>query len=187
MDTGEVQYLLSQEEVNRIAAIASKEAVKVFRAEQIKADKKRAKEENKERKTKKMLQAYRRMKSTLSDEAEFTEEEKAELRWKFVEDLMGNSNEMKSEIGVINNEKKRQENRYCIHCIDNAIRMYKEECSKTSSEELKRRCRELCAMYIDEEQKSVQDIAAEENISEKTVYKDIGIACSIVSIYLLGM
>lgn len=33
---------------------------------------------------------------------------------------------------------------------------------------------------------TVQEISEVENISDKTVYKDIGIACGIVAIYLLG-
>lgn len=184
-----VKYLLSQEEINQIAAIASKEAVKVYRGEQIKAEKKRLKNEDKVKRTKKMLSSYRRLKTTLSEEAEFTEEEKIELRWKFVEDLMGNTQSMitKSERTVVDSEKKRQENLYCIHCIENAVRLYGEECEKSSSEEGKRRYRELRAMYIDEVPMTVIEIAEAENVSEKTVYKDLGIACSIIAVYLLGM
>ena len=81
-------YVLTQEQINQIAAVAGEEAVKRFRAEQVKSDKKRAREENKVKKTKKMLSSYRRIKATLSDEAEFTEEEQIELRWKFIQDLM---------------------------------------------------------------------------------------------------
>lgn len=186
---GSVKYLLSQEELNQIAVVASKEAVRVFRNEQIKADKKRAKNEDKVKRTKKMLSSYRRMKATLSEEAIFTEEEKIELRWKFIEDLMGNSTALvsKSEMAAIDSEKKRQENLYCIHCIENAVRLYGEECEKSSSEEGKRRFKELYALYIDETPSTVPEIAERENISEKTVYKDIGIAASIVAVYLLGM
>lgn len=184
-----VKYLLSQEELNQIAAVASKEAVRVFRNEQIKADKKRARNEDKVRRTKKMLSSYRRMKATLSEEATFTEEEKIELRWKFIEDLMGNSTALvsKAEMAAIDSEKKRQENLYCIHCIENAVRLYGEECEKSTSEEGKRRFRELYAMYIDELPSTVPEIAERENVSEKTVYKDLGIASSIIAIYLLGM
>lgn len=184
-----VKYLLSQEELNRIASIAGKEAVKVFREEQKKADKKRAKNEDKIKRTKKMLSSYRRMKIMLSEEAEFTEKEKIELRWKFIEDLMGSPNSLvcDSERTAIDNEKKRQENLYCIHCIENAIRLYGEECEKSSSEEYKRRYREVYAMYIAEESSTVQEIAEIERVSEKTVYKDLGIACSIIAVYLLGM
>lgn len=186
---GSVKYLLSQEELNRIAAVASKEAVKVFRNEQIKADRKRAKNEDKVKRTKKMLSSYRRMKATLSEEAVFTEEEKIELRWKFIEDLMGNSTTLagKSEMAAIDSEKKRQENLYCIHCIENAVRLYGEECEKSSSEEGRRRYRELYDMYIADAPSTVQEIAEKESVSEKTVYKDLGIACSIIAVYLLGM
>lgn len=189
MGVESVKYLLTQDELNRIAAIASKEAVKVYREEQIKEEKKRAKDEDKVRRTKKMLSSYRRMKATLSDEAEFTEDEKIELRWKFVEDLMGNSRSIisRSEQTVADSEKKRQENLYCIHCIENAVRLYGEECDKSTSEEGKRRYRELCAMYIDDIPMTVTEIAEAENVSEKTVYKDLGIACSIIAVYLLGM
>lgn len=33
----------------------------------------------------------------------------------------------------------------------------------------------------------VKEIAEMENISEKIVYRDIGIACKILAVYLLGM
>lgn len=184
-----VRYLLSQEELNQIAVVAGKEAIRVFRSEQMKADKKKARNENKVRRTKKMLSSYRRMKATLSEEAEFTEEEKIELRWKFIEDLMGNSvaSAGNAERAAEDSEKKRQENLYCIHCIENAVRLYGEECEKSSSEEGKRRYRELYAMYIAETPSTVQEIAETENVSEKTVYKDLGVASSIVAVYLLGM
>ena len=52
-------YVLTQEQINQIAVISSKEAVKMFRAEQIKADRKRAREGDKVKKTKKMLGSYR--------------------------------------------------------------------------------------------------------------------------------
>lgn len=180
---------MSQEEVNQIAAIASKEGIKAFKAELAKTERKRAKNEDKVKRTKKMLNSYRRMKATLSEEREFTEEEKIELRWKFVQDLMGNTNSLisKPEAIIADKEKKRQENLYCIQCIENAVRLYGEECEKTSSEEGKRRYRELCAMYIDDTPLTVQEIAEMEGISEKTVYKDLGIACSIIAVYLLGM
>ena len=90
-------YVLTQEQINRIAAIAGKEAVRAFRAEQVKEEKKRAREEDKVKKTKKLLKSYRRIKATLSDEANFTEEEKIELRWKFIQDLMGNTMEVVSK------------------------------------------------------------------------------------------
>ena len=182
-------YVLTQEQINQIAAVAGEEAVKRFRAEQVKSDKKRAREENKVKKTKKMLSSYRRIKATLSDEAEFTEEEQIELRWKFIQDLMGSVRETvsRSERTIKDEEKRRQEDLYCIYRIEKATEMYREECEKSGSEEAKRRYRELSMMYLEEKQYSVQEISEVENVSDKTVYKDLGIACGIVAVYLLGL
>lgn len=182
-------YVLTQEQINQIAAVAGEEAVKRFRAEQVKSDKKRAREENKVKKTKKMLSSYRRIKATLSDEAEFTEEEQIELRWKFIQDLMGSVRETvsRSERTIKDEEKRRQEDLYCIYRIEKATEMYREECEKSGSEEAKRRYREFSMMYLEEKQYSVQEISEVENVSDKTVYKDLGIACGIVAVYLLGI
>ncbi len=182
-------YVLTQEQINQIAAVAGKEAVQTFRAEQVKAEKKRAREENKVKKTKKMLSSYRRMKATLSDEAEFTEEEKVELRWKFIQDLMGSAREAvsKSERVIQDGEKRRQEDLYCIYRIEKATEMYREECEKSGSEEAKRRYRELSMMYLEDREYSVQEISQVEKVSDKTVYKDLGIARGIVAVYLLGI
>lgn len=188
-DTKVPAYVLTQEQINEIAAIAGKEAVHIFRTEQARAEKKRAKEENKVKKTKKMLSSYRRIKATLSDEAEFTEEEQIELRWKFIQDLMGNVKETvsKSERTIQDTEKRRQEDLYCIYRIEKATGMYREECEKSGSEEAKRRYRELRMMYLDEKAYTVQEISEVEKVSDKTVYKDLGIACGIVAVYLLGI
>lgn len=182
-------YILTQEQIDQIAAIAGKEAIQIFRAEQVRVEKKRAREESKINKTKKMLASYRRIKATLSDEAEFTEEEKVELRWKFIQDLMGNALDTvsQSERVLQDGEKRRQEDLYCIYRIEKATEMYHEECEKSGSEEAKRRYRELRMMYLEEREYSVKEISQVEKVSDKTVYKDLGIACEIVAVYLLGI
>lgn len=182
-------YALTQEQINQIAAISGKEAVKMFRAEQVKSDRKRAKEEDKVKKTKRMLSSYRRIKATLSEEAEFTEEEQIELRWKFIQDLMGNAKDIvgKAERTINDTEKRRQEDMYCVYRIEKATGMYREECERSGSEEAERRYRELSMMYLEEKPYTVQEISTVENVSDKTVYKDIGIACGIVAVYLLGI
>ena len=125
----------------------------------------------------------------MSDEVEFTEEEKIELRWKFIQDLMGSAKETvsKSERVIQDGEKRRQEDLYCIYRIEKATEMYREECEKSGSEEAKRRYRELSMMYLGEKEYTVQEISQVEKVSDKTVYKDLGIACGIVAVYLLGI
>ena len=182
-------YVLTQEQINEIATIGAKEALKVHRKERQKDERKRARDTDKVKQTKKMLSSYRRIKATLKDEEEFTEEEKTELRWKFIEDLMGNAREVagKSDKTIKDMERRRQEDRYCVYRIEKATEMYKNECELTGSDEAKRRYRELSMLYLDEKKHTVQEIAEVEKVSDKTVYKDIGIACKIVAVYLLGI
>jgi len=184
-----VMYVLTKDEIENIAQVASREAVKAYRAEQKKEDKRRAKETDKVSKTKKMLSSYRRIKATLSEEAEFTEEEKIELRWRFIEDLMGNARDIakKSELTIRDSEKRRQEDLYCIDRIEKAMELYRSECEKSKNEEAKRRYRELEAMYIADEEMTVEEIAVRENVSEKTVYRDLGLACGIIAVYMMGI
>ena len=42
-------------------------------------------------------------------------------------------------------------------------------------------------MYLEDREYSVQEISQVEKVSDKTVYKDLGIACGIVAVYLLGI
>lgn len=139
--------------------------------------------------TKKKLQSYRRVKASLAETEEFTEDEKIELRWAFVRDLMGSGLDVveKADNRIRSVENKRKRDSFEIQSIDKAMALYKKEADNSSSEEAKRRYRELHAMYIDDEAHDVKEIAEMENISEKIVYRDIGIACKILAVYLLGM
>lgn len=93
-EKGEAIFPLTQEQINQIAAIGAKEGVRAYKEEQKKEERRRKKEDSKVRKTKKLLSSYRRIKATLSDGEQFTPEEQVELRWKFIEDLMGNTREI---------------------------------------------------------------------------------------------
>ena len=182
-------YAITQEQIDKITATASKVAVDAYKRERTKEDKKKEREENKVKKTKKLLGSYRRIKAILSDGEKFSAEEQIEIRWKFIEDLMGNSKEIagKSERTIKDAERKREEDLYCAFRIEKAVEMYREECEKIGSEEAKRRYRELNMMYLSDTHYTVQEISEIENISDKTIYKDLGIACSIVAIYLWGV
>lgn len=178
--------MLPQEVVSTIAEIASNAAIAYYKDELRKYEKKN--KSDKIKKVKNLLAAYRRTVAKLNDESQFTEEEKAEYRWKFIEDLMGSSSGMsKSDRIIADEEKRRQEDMYAVYRIENAMRLYKEECDRSSSAEEKRRYRAIMAMYIDDEAMTVQEIAAVEKVSEKTVYRDIGIAYQILAIYLYGI
>lgn len=183
----EPKYSVTQEQLKSIAAIAAEKAVEAYRSEEKKTQKRR--ENENVRITKKKLQSYRRVKASLAETEEFTDDEKIELRWAFIKDLMGSdfSGITKADDRIKSVENKRKRDLFEIQTIDRAMELYRQEVEKSSSEEFRRRYRELYAMYIDDEVLTVKEIAEIENISEKIVYRDLGIACNILAVYLLGM
>ena len=80
---------LTDEDVAMIASVAAEKAIEAYRKKEDSERKKRERTESKPAKTKKLLTAYRRMKTDIADTEELTEAEKREFRWRFIEDLMG--------------------------------------------------------------------------------------------------
>ena len=144
-------YTLTQEQVNMIAAIASKEGARVYQEEAKKAEKKLAKLTDKVEITKDRLRNYRAVKAKLQSES-FSEEELKEMRFKYLEDLMGQVKGSQSRVEA----KLRAEidlhirNADAVEKLDHAFGLYQSECEKWGSEEEKRRCRELYMMYMDD-------------------------------------
>lgn len=183
----EKKYQVTQEQLEIMAAVAAEKAIDAYRSEERKAQ--RRMENENVRITKKKLQAYRRAKESLSEGIEFTDDEKIELRWAFIQDFMGNdfNGIAKAEDSIKAFENKRNRDTFEVQTIERALGLYKREADRSTSEEFKRRYRELCAMYVDEEERTVGEIAEMENVSEKIVYRDLRIACGILAVYLLGM
>ena len=183
----EPRYSLTQEQLNSIAAVAADKAVEAYRSEEKKA--KRRKDNESIRITRKKLQSYRRVKLSLEETEEFTDDEKIEYRWAFVKDLMGSGCDVveKADDRIRAVENKRKRELFEIQSIDRAIGLYKKETDRSLKEESSRRYRTLYARYIDDKEWSIEEIASNENVSEKTVERDLRIACEIVAVYLLGM
>ena len=184
---GLVEYKITSEEIARITEIASREAVKMCREEQKRKEKREKSNSDKVKRTKKLLSDYRRLKREIPEAEEFSEDEKVEKRWEFIKDLMGNSYRTDTESIVEREEKRRAENMYYIERIERAVETYHMECMMSKKPEAMRCYRETYEYYMADGEKTVAQIAGEENVSEKTVYKDIGNACKIISVYLLGV
>lgn len=142
------------------------------------------------RRMREMLQSYRRVKKRLDDEPEYTQEEKYQYRLQFIEDLMGDPFSKKAdrtERILVDRERKRKSDFYTVQQIEEALNLYEQECQKGTEEDA-RRYRELRLTYIDGDTKmSVADIAIKESVSEKTVYRDLNIACEAMYQYAIGM
>ena len=131
-------YKVTGRELTHIAEISAKEAVKAYREQQKKTEKREQSNADKVKRTKKLLSDYRRLKREIPDEEEFTEDEKVEKRWAFLRDLMGTAHTNSQESVVEKEEKRRAENMYFIDRIERAIETYREECETSKKPEAMR-------------------------------------------------
>ncbi len=136
--------------------------------------------------TKELLSTYKSMKEMSRQEQELTDTEKVECRWKFLKDLMGNREE-RSEAVVRDTEKRIQENAYALWVIGQAVSMYRTECEKNGMQEGARGLRALEMIYLIDGDYDVKKVAEVENVSEKTIYKNIKTACKGLSYYIFGL
>lgn len=136
---------LTDEYVAMIAGVAAEKAVEVYRKMENTERKRRERTESKPAKTKKLLTAYRRMKTDIADTEELTEEEKREFRWRFIEDLMGSAGSScdRTEKDIEKYEIKRKKNLFYVQIIDRAMKLYRQECESSPYEEDIRRYREV--------------------------------------------
>lgn len=171
----------TQNDLVFIAEAAAKKTVEAI--EQM--NRRNARKNDPVRAAKRMLADYRRLKIAHQEDIEFAEAEGLELRWQYLVDLMGAPDRhIITEDTAYLRERKLQYNQYKIQQIETAVAMYRRECENSGNEEAMRRYRVVDMTYMQEKAFSAQEIAELENVSDKTVYNDLGIACKIIAVYL---
>lgn len=146
-------------------------------------------QQEKIRKTKRLLSHYRRLRKMQQEEsAQFTDAEKVDLRWRFVQDLMGTVHEDRPQSIIDAEERRRAENQFYFDRITSAVEQYRQECEDEGTPQSLRRYRELCAYYIDGPRKpTYEQIADEEQVTVRTVISDLGAAAEVLAVYILGI
>lgn len=71
--------------------------------------------------------------------------------------------------------------------VDEMLMIYKIYCEKSGKPEEQRRYRVIKKLYLDEKALTAADIAEEEDIDLRTVYKDVNAACDKLSALLFGI
>lgn len=71
--------------------------------------------------------------------------------------------------------------------IETMFMLYEAYCFNSGRPEEERRCRIVQRLYINEEQETVPQIAQDENIDTRTVYKDIDAACEKIAALVFGI
>lgn len=84
-------------------------------------------------------------------------------------------------------KKSQQRTLIILNHINEMLRYYKIDCEQSGKDEEQRRCRIIMAYYINEQRKSAEQIAEEEHIEKRTLYKDINIALKPLSALIFGI
>jgi len=77
--------------------------------------------------------------------------------------------------------------RIIVDHMDRMLEVYRLSCEASDKEEDRRRYRVLCAMYIDEAKKTPEEIAQEEIVDKRTVYRDIDAAAETLAVLFFGL
>ena len=170
--------------ITETAKAAARETV----SEMEEASKRNARRSDPGKSAQRMLAEYRRLKIAQKEDIRMSEVEGRELRWKYLEDLMGTpDHDMLTEKVAYAREQKLLYNQYKIQRVETAMTMYLRECENSGSEEAMRRYRVVKMRYMDEKEWTVAEIAAKEKVSDKSIYNDIRVACRAIGDYLVAI
>ncbi len=90
------------------------------------------------------------------------------------------------KLAVISVQESAARTRTLVHHIDNMLDYFEHRCLKSNKPEDARRLRVIKALYIDDDEKSPQEIADAEQVDLSTVYRDKRTALRQLSALIFG-
>lgn len=136
--------------------------------------------------TRKLMESYRTLKNDLQNSDYDSEDAQKELRFQCVEDLM-QPGETKMDKVMAKEIERLQENAWRKRHIERALELLKEDCSRSRLDEDMRKYRVLVATYIDDVQLSQEELAEQENVSDRTIRQDVRKALEMITPYLFSI
>lgn len=174
---------LSREQKKEIVSLASQVAIEQFQKEKERSRK--AAQDKRLHNTKLLMEKYRgfviHSQSAVYDATQVDDD----LDLAALLDLMG-CGEGENHLLVESVQESAARTRTLVHHIDRMLGHFKQECESSCRPEDERRCRIICAMYIDEKKKTAQELADEECVDISTVYKDVKAAMKQLSALIFG-
>ena len=138
------------------------------------------------RNTKLLLQNYRRLiehyENAVYDaatlEEEYTVTEMFELMSQYVYD---------NDLYVESIKKSAARTHIIMEHLLKMLELYKVYCNEAPRGDYKRRWRVIVALYLAEKPSTVERVAAQEHVAERTIYRDIDAVCEELSALLFGI
>lgn len=182
----------SQTDIIRIAAEAgAKAGIEAYNKQVHKSQAERV--DRRLRNTKLLLRNYRMFKGHCGSavyelkhgeyDAGYQEDQPAEDLY----DILDEINNGDSEYFVESIKKSVARTAIIIKHIDTMLVFYEIYCSKSKNPEEERRYKVIQAHYIDEDASTIKELADDFGITDRTIYRDIDIACERLAALLFGI
>lgn len=177
------KYVVTEKELNTIAEIAAEKAIDTYKNEHKLAEKTRQTKVLNSAKT--LIINYRRFKemaaNAVYDNHTTTDEELKEIL-----ELM-QLNFRNKDFEILSIKEKTLRTRMIIDHVDTMLEVYRNQCMLAPEPEESRRYRVIKGLYLDEVPKSIAEIAEEENIDKRTVFRDRDTAYKRLAILFFGI
>lgn len=176
------KYVLTEEQISSIAAIAAREGIESYKAEHQRAEKERQKRILNNAKT--LIYNYRRFKG-MCDKSVYNKTTTTDDGLREVLELMQGN--FRKEFEILSIKDKVVRTKMIMDHVDAMLEIYKNQCERATDPEESRRYRVIEGLYLIEEPKTIRDIAEEESITTSTVYRDCDKAFKRLSILFFGI
>ncbi len=177
------RYVLTEENINSIVAIAAEKGIESYKEEHRKEE-----EEHQSRvrnNAKALLVNYRRFKDYIEN-AEYDAETTTDDSLKEMLSLM-QGYFRDSDLKAISIEKGKAKTKMIMSHVDTMLEVYKKQCEIAADPEEMRRYRVIKGLYLDAEPKTAAELAEEEHVTERTVFRDVKAACRRLAILFFGI
>lgn len=174
---------MNQEEIIKLAAeTGAKVAMETLEKERQRDRREMA--DRRLRNTKLLLRNYRTFLAHV-DNAVYTVEDYGETAEEILEDLMMPGRDNSLFVESIKQSVARTAT--IVKHMKAMMDLYKAYCSMSGTPEDERRWRVVDGLYIGENRRSIPELAKDEGVVERTIYKDIDIACERIAALMFGV
>ena len=177
------RYVLTEDQISNIAAIAAQKGIESYKEEQKRSEKERSSRVKNNAKL--LVTNYRRFKAMCSnatyDQGTVSDDELSEI----LELMQGYHRSRDFELSSIKDRVVRT--KMIMDHVDSMLEIFKKQCESAIDPEESRRYRVIEGLYLLPEPKSIRDIAEEEAITTSTVYRDCDKAYKRLAILFFGI
>ena len=177
------KYLVTESELSMIAELSANTAIKAYEDRHKQEEKARQSRVLNSAKT--LIMNYRRFKG-MTGNAVYDGQTTTDDTLKEILELM-QGGFRNSEFEVLSIKEKTMRTKMILDHVDTMLGVYKKQCENSVDPEESRRYRVIEGMYLIEKPKTVAELAEEEHVTERTIFRDRDIAYKRLAILFFGI